>query len=241
MKGRSVLRRVPVGMPEPRRIGTFVLSCVLIFFTACTAAQVLRSDLDWSDAQLSLYLMGEYGWVVKSAYFVLGSGLILIGIGYYRALRASTRSVAPAGLFAVAGIALGVTAVAHSHTTGGALTAEEIVHGIAASTAFLCITSAMLLQAWRLRSDAMWQHRFLPAFGLAVLAMAAMWGHALWREAPRGLTQKIVILLILGWIAMAAWWLRRHPAATPAVESLEPVEPVPSAKPIGHDLPGSLT
>lgn len=246
MKTRSVLRRVPIVAPEPRHIGTFVLSCVLVFFTACTAAQVLRSDLDWSDAQLSLYLMGEYGWMVKSAYVVLGSGLVLMGIGYHRALHSRARSAAPAGLFAAAGVALVITALAHSHTTEGALTVEEIVHGIAASTAFLCITSAMLLQAWRLRGDALWQRRFFPAFGLAVLAMAAMWGHALWRDAPRGLTQKVVILLILAWIAMAAWWLRHHPAgAAQGDATLDPIQSVEPGESAGTavqpELPGRLT
>lgn len=204
-------------MPRPSHVGSAVLASVMIFFTTCTTAQVLRTDLDWSRDQLSFYLMGEYGWAVKSAYFVLGASLMLMGLGYYHALSAQARSLTSMWLFASAGIALMVTALADSHTGGRPIPVEGIIHGLAASLAFLCITSAMLLQAWRLRADALWRHRFGTAFGMAVFAVGVMWVHVLWREAPRGLSQKFVITMILAWIAMAAWWLRNHrePVALP--------------------------
>jgi hypothetical protein len=47
------------------------------------------------------------------------------------------------------------------------------------------------------------------AFTLAAVCFAMLWVHVLWREAPRGLTQKVVIVLILGWLALASTWLRR--------------------------------
>lgn len=202
---------------QHRHAGSLALAGVAVFALVCLGAHVLRSDLDWIRAPLSFYLLGEYGWVVKGAYFVLGATLILLGLGYYRALTGTARSGVPMLLFVVAGISLDVTALADSRTGGGPYTVEDVVHGVAASTAFLSVTTAMLLQAWRLRDDASWRHRFATAFALAVTCFVAMWAHALWREAPRGLTQKIVIALILAWLALAAWWLRNHGDAPAAV------------------------
>ena len=67
----------------------------------CLAAQLVRSDLDWVRAPLSSYLRGEYGWIVKTAYFGLGASLVLLGLGYHRALSATARSGAPFLLFAL--------------------------------------------------------------------------------------------------------------------------------------------
>ena len=205
-----------------RRTGNWVLATVVMFAAICTLAQVLRSDLDWMHAPLSFYLLGDYGWLVKSAYVALGTGLALLGFGYYHALAPSARSGAPVLLFATAGLGLDVTALADSDLGPGAVTLEAFVHGLAATTAFLCVTVAMLLQSVRLRLDAAWRARFAPAFTLAALAFATMWLHALWREPPRGLMQKLVIALILAWLAQAAIWLRRDGnartvAAVPAV------------------------
>lgn len=194
---------------DTRRIGTLALSAVMLFAVVCFAVQVMRTDLDWLRAPLSFYLLGDCGWAVKSVYFALGAALILIGLGYYRALTASARSGAPLLLFVVAGLALDVTALADSSTQPGAYSLEAFVHGLAANTAFLCVTVAMLLQSARLRGDAAWRQRAVMAFMLAAVCFAALWVHVLWREAPRGLTQKVVIVLILGWLALASTWLRR--------------------------------
>jgi hypothetical protein len=202
---------------QARRFGDFALAGVASFAIVCLTVQFARSDLDWLRAPLSFYLLGDYGVMVKGAYFVLGTALVLLGLGYYRALAVAARSGAPLLLFVSAGVSLDVVAVADSDLRPGSASLEAFVHGLAANTAFLCVTTAMLLQAWRLRADALWRGRFASAFTLAVASFVAMWVHVLWREAPRGLTQKIVIALILTWLGLAAWWLRRDTAASTVV------------------------
>lgn len=197
-------------MEERTRLtSTIALTGIAAFASAAIATQFLRTDLDWLQAPLSFYLLGAYGPWLKAAYLALGAALIALGIGYYRALTPAARSAAPTLLFCIGGIALAVTAIARSWTPGDPPALEHVIHGIAAITAFLCTTTAMLLQSWRLRGDPAWRHRFAPAFALAAIAFLALWTHALWRDAPRGLTQKVVIVLILVWLGMAATWLRR--------------------------------
>lgn len=192
-----------------RRLGTAALAGVIAFALVCTAAQLLRVDLDWQRAPLSFYLLDAYGGWVQAAYISLATALVLLGIGCYGALQPRARSAAPLLLFACAGLALGVTAAAGTDHPLRAPTFQGLVHGIAAQTAFLCVTTAMLLQSWRFRGDGHWRRYFAPAFALAAISFAALWAHALWRDAPRGLTQKAVIALILLWLGLAAFWLRR--------------------------------
>lgn len=201
---------------QVRRLGSAALAGVIAFAVVCTAMQWLRADLDWMRAPLSFYLVDAHGLWVRIVYTGLSASLVLLGVGYHRALSPDARSAAPLLLFVVAGIALAVTAWAGTNRPQRPPTFEGLIHGLAAQTAFLCVTTAMLLQAWRMRRDPAWRGHFALAFGLAVVCFVAMWVHALWREAPRGLTQKAVIVLILAWLGWAAVWLRRSGAAAGA-------------------------
>ena len=196
-----------------RALGTIALAGLLIFSVVAVAVQALRNDLDWMHAPLSLYLLDAYGHWLQAAYVVLALALVSLGAGYYLALRGGRRSAAPWLLFACAGIGLCVTALAHSNLPGRAPTLEGFVHGMAAQTAFLCVSVAMLLQSCWLRADPHWRPRFAPAFALALACFAGIWTDALWHGMPRGLEQRLVIALILAWLLLAANWLRRQRAA----------------------------
>lgn len=193
-----------------RRLATGALAGVSVFALMCVVVQFLRPELDWRQAPMSFYLLGPYGIWLQVAYCALGCALVLLAAGYYRALQPQARSGAPVLLFVMAGLALCVTAIADSNLPQREPTLQGWLHGTAAQAAFLCVTTAMLLQSWRMRADAHWRPRFARAFVLAVVAFVAIWVLALWRDAPRGLAQKAVIALIVWWLAMAAGWLRRQ-------------------------------
>ncbi|TWI04586.1 uncharacterized protein DUF998 [Luteimonas cucumeris] len=202
-------------------LATAALVGLGVFVLAGVAVQFLRADLDWLHAPMSFYLLGPYGVWLQIAYFALAGTLVLLGTGYYRALSLQARSGAPLLLFAVAAVALCVTAIADSNLPRREPTLQGWMHGVAAQTAFLCVTTAMLLQSWRLRGDARWRRRFALAFALAAIAFIAVWVLAFWRDAPRGLAQKTVVALIVGWLALATVWLRRHGSATGCVSAGE--------------------
>lgn len=189
------------------RLGTIALAGISAFALGCVSTQILRPDLDWLRTPMSFYLLGDYGGWLRAAYVALAGALTALGFGYYRTLRHPGASAAPLGLFVIAGTGLCVSAIAESNRSG--LSVEGLIHGIAATLAFLCVSLAMLLQSWRMRTDAFWRPRFSIAFGLAVLCFVTMFMHALWREGPRGLSQKFVIALIVLWLMLAAGWLRK--------------------------------
>lgn len=184
---------------------------MLVFVVITVAVQCLRPELDWQNAPLSFYLLGPHGHWLQAAYVVLAVALVLLGAGYYLALPGNGRSAAAWLLFACAGAGLCVTALAHSNLPDRVPTLEGWIHGTAAQTAFLCVTTAMLLQSWRLRAYPRWRQRFLSAFMLALLCFVAVWVDALWHGMPRGLEQRLVIALIMCWLLQAAWWLRCEP------------------------------
>ncbi|HEY0504195.1 MAG TPA: DUF998 domain-containing protein [Lysobacter sp.] len=207
MSGESI---VAASSPRVRGMGTLALLGVLAFASVATVLQWVRVDLDWVRAPLSFYLIGPHGLWLQLAYVALAVTLAAIGLGYHRAMEAPARSRLAVGLFVLGAVALAVTAVAETDRGGGrALTVAAQVHALAAPLAFLGTTLGMLVLSWSLRADPRWRRRFALAFGLAVFCFVALWIHALWRELPRGLSQKVVIVAILAWLALASLWLRR--------------------------------
>lgn len=193
-----------------------------VFALICAAAQVLRTDLDWLRAPLSFYLIGPHALWVRGAYFALAAAIVAIGVAGYRALSPQARSAAPVLMFVCGAIGLVVTALARTDPSSPPTTFTGFVHITAAQIAFVCTTTAMLLQSWRMRADPAWRARFAPAFSLAALCFIALWLQALRLDggAPRGLTQKLLILAILGWLGLCARWLgTRSTADAPAARS----------------------
>ncbi|MEW9570670.1 DUF998 domain-containing protein [Rhodanobacter sp. Si-c] len=192
-------------------MATIALAGMTAFLATGIAAQYLRPDLDWAQVPNSFYLIGPWGGMVRAGYYAMALALVLLGTGGYRALPTETRSAAPLLLFVAGGAALALTALATTDTWNHPPTLHGYVHGVAAQSAFLCTTTAMLLQAWRLRGDARWRRWFRPAFAYATICFVLLWVQASWRALPRGLSQKVLIVLILGWLVAAAWRMLRGP------------------------------
>jgi hypothetical protein len=198
-------------MRTPRFTAAVAVAGMAVFLATGITAQCLRPDLDWVRVPNSFYLIGPWGDMVRAGYCAMALALILLGTDAYRALTPAARSAAPLLLFVTGGAALALTALAATDTWNHPPTLHGFVHGVAAQAAFLCTATAMLLQAWRLRHDARWRRWFRGAFAYAALCFALLWVQAFWRALPRGLSQKLLILLILGWLIAAAWRLLRGP------------------------------
>ena len=68
----------------------------------------------------------------------------------------------------------------------------------------LLATTGLVLQALRLRRDPAWQAQARWLLPWALACFAAVWVLALWRDLPRGLAQKAVIAMIVGWLGTTA-------------------------------------
>lgn len=170
------------------------------FVTAAVLLHVLRPDLDVVHSQMSLYLIGAWGPLLQSAYAGLSLSMIGLSIAVYRSMVPAARSIAPVLMCVLAGICLTVTAYAWMDLPGVDASLEGLVHGITAQGAFLFATTGLVLQAMRFRLDPHWRQHARWLLPWAIACFAAVWVLALWRELPRGLAQKAVIAMIVGWL-----------------------------------------
>lgn len=202
-------RRAPPSAP----LAVMVISALLVFAVVAIGLQFVRTDLDWLRATLSLYLHGPYGWLLRLAYCLLAVAIAVLGMNLYRQAQGIARRGLPPALFAVAGLGLAGVAIGDSWLPQHAPLLAPLVHGVAAQTAFLCVTVAMLLQAWCFGRDAQWRGLYRLAWWWAWLSFGGLWLHVLWRDSPRGLGQKLVIAAVVAWllaVALASWRRSRN-------------------------------
>lgn len=174
------------------------------FVCAAVLVHLRRPELDPVHSQMSLYLIGPWGPVLQSAYIGLGAGMWWLAVALYRSATPHARSTAPLLMFAIGGLSLAITAIAWMDLPDMPATGQGLIHGLSAQAAFLCATTGLVLQAARLREDTRWQALRAWLLPWALGCFASVWVLALWRDAPRGLAQKAVIVLILGWLAVVA-------------------------------------
>lgn len=86
--------------------GAFIALVVLL--------QWLRGDLDWIDAQLSAYLHGAYGLLLRTAYCLLAAAMAWLALGLYAALAPVACSRTVMGLFCMAAVGLSAVAIGDS-------------------------------------------------------------------------------------------------------------------------------
>lgn len=196
--------------PDPPLAGVLVLASVLHFLLAAVAVQFLRPEYDPWLAPLSLYLSGDHGLWLRGAYYGLALGVIALALALPRALAPPARYALVPVLLAAGGVALAVTATWPGPAPGHPVDAlGALIHGISAMTSFLLVGTGMLLQSCALHRDTRWRGLARIALPLAVLAFGGLWLHALWRELPRGGSQKAVVALYLAWLALAGTGLLR--------------------------------
>lgn len=189
--------------------GRLAAATGVAFLLLVVALQFLRGDLAWVDAQLSLYLHGPCGLGLRTAYCLMALAMALLALALQRTLQPRARSNTVLGLFWCAALGLGGVAIGDSWLPELAPDAAPMLHLLSAQTAFLCVIAALLLQSWQFRRDPAWRRRSGPAFALALLAFAVLAWNAGVRAAPRGLSQKLAIMLVVGWLVMVGAWLGR--------------------------------
>ncbi|PPT46168.1 DUF998 domain-containing protein [Xanthomonas arboricola] len=197
----------------PRRAGQAgaVAACTgLAFIALILLLQWLRGDLDWIDAQLSAYLHGAYGLLLRTAYCVLAAAMAWMALGLQTALAPPARSRTVVALFLAAAVGLSMVSIGDSWMPELAPDAAMLVHLLSADMTFLCVIAAVLLQSWYFRRDRMWQGHFATAFGLGLSAFAVLLFHVTVTSAPLGISQKSAIVLIVAWMVRVGTWLAQH-------------------------------
>jgi len=195
--------------PASRAAAAVAIAGALLFLGVAGTLQVVRHDLAWPQATLSQYLVGPYGLMLRTTYCLLAAAIVALACGLYVQLAPRARSAAPLLLFCVGATALAGVAIGDSWLPAIAPEFHRWFHHACAITAFLCVITGMVLQAWRFRLDPAWRRHFPAAATWSLACFVLLWVHALWAPAGRGWVQKLLIALIVAAMLLAGTWLWR--------------------------------
>lgn len=193
-----------------RALRLLPLLALLAFVAIAILVHWLRDDLSLMNDHMSMYLFGPWGHLLQLAYCLLAAAMVLLCLGIRMTFAPPARNRVPMLLVGLAATALCVTAFAWMDIGRPMMTVEGIAHGISAQATFLCATSALLLLAWRMRADAWWRRQVRWILPWATTCFVLVWMLALTQGIPRGLAQKLVILVVLGLLLMLSLCLRRR-------------------------------
>ncbi|WP_266182573.1 DUF998 domain-containing protein [Dyella humicola] len=198
-------------MPHPRSrmmslsIGLLVIAIAYFALTACVL-QWMRTDLDAIAMPLSAYLIGDGGAWLRCAYYLMAAALACLAWASYRVTDARARSRLASTLFVAAALTLPPVAITATYEYSAQESQARLIHSMAAQSTFLCLVMGMLLLSSRWRRDPHLRRGSQAGIVLAWLAFVQMGLLALWQGAPPGLTQKLLIALILLWLG----WVTRQ-------------------------------
>ena len=194
-----------------RRLGTVAMLGVGWFVAAFVALHFLDTDLSVTDAYGSDYALGEYGWLMRSAFLAAGVGTVAIGLGLRETLAPGKRVTASVILFLIAGVGFLVGGIFNTDPTGDTeLSATGTVHVLASAVLFF----SLLVSAWLVRGvfkrDPSWQWFSKAQLGFAVAYTAALIvSFATPEGGAVGLTQRIGVAVMMAWLATLGWSIRK--------------------------------
>lgn len=185
-------------------IGFFVVSVVTLHF--------LRPDYDPRQRFMSELAVGQYGFMMTLAFFALSLGAFALALGFQGEARLSGRRWPGPLLFGLCGADLLIVGLfpsdlqgAHTRTTIG------IIHDWASTPPFLLILLAMPLLIRHFGNEGRWRRFRYPTFALGITALTVRIATLVpFGFAWTGLTQRLLAMLILGWLLFATLTLRAY-------------------------------
>jgi hypothetical protein len=211
-------RSIDNGGPSLEMLGTVGIAGVSYFFATILAMHFIQPDLRPIDHTISEYALGRWGWLMTLGWVVGGVAVLALALGLRRSLTPSTTVRVSIGLMVLSGlvgfIASGLfrTDVPDAEGITG-YTGSGQLHDVAGLIGFLALLVGAFILATVFAQDPRWS----PMAGPTRWFAWAMLGWLVVRVAVAvaqlvgsgGLVQRIVWPIMLGWLALVGWRMRR--------------------------------
>jgi hypothetical protein len=213
------------------RLGSAMAGLLAFVATFLVEGALRPGYRPWRHA-LSQLSLGPYGWVNTIAILRAAAALLAFAAGHDRALPTGTGSAWGSRLIGVAGTCFVLLAVfpddpglGYPPATSAHQSLHGLVHGLAGTVAFGCLSAACFVLARRFAGDPAWRGWpwystvtgvVVAAGYLATAVVTGMDQAGALPNAPGGLLQRGMIIAGFAWIILLAARLLRHqqPATT---------------------------
>ncbi|MDH3226296.1 MAG: DUF998 domain-containing protein [Thermoleophilia bacterium] len=201
-------------VPPVGQLGFIGLIGVAYSAAAVVALHFLDTDLDPVEDFISEYAVGDYGWLMKSAFFAVSCGTLAIAGGLRRSLRPSRRATAAVVLMSLAGVGFFVAGIFDTDTPNASgdidNAAAGVAHDFGSSVVFLSVIIAAFVLWGVFASDPPWHGLSRTALWFAIaMTMSRVVTLAIPEGGPVGLPQRVLAATMMIWLAILGWEMRR--------------------------------
>ena len=201
-----------MSLVSSRTLGLMAITSVIYYVLAIFAMHLLQPELSPLRVPMSAYVLGAYGPLMTTTYFVLCAGLLGVGYGLVKALP-RTRLIKLAFVVAlIAGAGILIAGIFPIEWPPPPLTTSGRLHRLGGMLAFSGMALAPCLFSLNFRSDGHWRTVSAVALALSASIIAAF---ILFLFAVPsgfgGFAQRLFLALLFGWMVVVGLHLTRTP------------------------------
>lgn len=189
------------------------------FIVAVLILNVIDSEYSRMNDFMSDYANGEYGWLMQSAFLGAGIGAIASSVGLRKSLKPGKWVTSSIVFLLIAAIGY-LLAIAKTDPSGAT---EPTTAGILHIVGSLMVFASLLIAVWLLwgvfKRDPTWSHLAKTQMWFAIaytLTMIVAFGTPM--DGPVGLTQRILVPVMMAWWIFIAWNIQQNDPAAQATE-----------------------
>ena len=181
------------------------------FSVVLIALHFVRPDYTPVDHMISDYAVGRAGWLMTTAFVALGVGCLSLSLGLWRSGPKTISALIARLLLIVVFLGLMVTATFATDLETAKDTQHGMIHTLSFLVNIISISVAAFLLSLSFGADPRWKMSRLPSLMIAIALVVAFVVQfvTLHRGAPYGITNRLFVLVFMGWLFFAAFRLRK--------------------------------
>ena len=189
---------------------TAAVGFFLYFVAALLLMHVIRPDYTIVDHMISDYAVGQFGWIMTTAFASLAIGCLTLAVGLLRDGPTSWLGRIGAALLVVAFAGLIVTALYPTDLETAPSTRTGDIHTISFLVNIVSILLSTICLALSYAGSPGWRRHRTPALafaGLLIVAFVAQY-LTLHKGAPYGITNRLFVAVLMAWLILNSLWLK---------------------------------
>lgn len=193
------------------KLATIALVGVAYFVVVVAVLHFLRPDLNPISRPTSEYAVGQYGFLMSTAFFSFSLGSLALVIGLYRGVSQRARSQVGLALLGVCAVGVLIAMSFPIDPEGAPQTLSGTIHRINGPLAFLSLTVGTILVSRRFKQDEQWRPLYRTALVLSLVmltAYIATFVSIVTAAGFVGLCQRILLVAFVSWFFLTAVRLR---------------------------------
>jgi hypothetical protein len=181
---------------------------VIYYVVAVALLHFLRTDYDPGYRFLSEYVIGPYGELMRSTFFVFGVGALALSFGLWRSVSAKLRFLPGLLLWVIWAGAVFLAGIYTADLQGSPPTESGKMHALMSMIGFPCVVLAMPLISVLLRWEQKWRSVWLVCVALSAALIICFFAIGQLAEMRlAGLGQRVFLACMLAWMFVLGWKL----------------------------------